>query len=57
MLQKFTIRTAVFFGLFLAAFWLTDGWYRVDCAIGIKKACEHVEGLYKTASDTASATN
>lgn len=27
-------------------FWLQSGWYRVDCALHVSKACELIKGEY-----------
>ena len=29
-----------FWAFLFLLFWMQSGWYRVDCALGIKRACE-----------------
>lgn len=28
------------------AFWLQSGWYRVDCAVGVRRACDLITAEY-----------
>lgn len=58
--QKISIDTDLFSAVFFAflAFWAFSGWYRVDCALGIAKACELIaaEAVYSPPKPSSEPT-